>query len=64
MVWGFGGKAPIRQRHGGQGAEPPTLEILRFFAKITKFWGYFDKKIMLLKHSLEIGSANMIKLIA
>ena len=40
--WGFGGKAPSRRRHGGLGAEPPALENFAFFAKITKFYGYFE----------------------
>ena len=31
--WGFGGKAPSRQRHGGVGAEPPALENFAFFCK-------------------------------
>ena len=39
-------------------------KILLFFAKITKFYGYFDKKIMLLKRGLKTGRANMIKLVA
>ena len=47
-----------RRRHGGLGAEPPAPENFASFAKIT--W----LKIMLLKRGLEIGSANMIKLVA
>ena len=49
---------------GVWGRSPQRSKILRFFAKITKFWGYFDRKLMLLKRGLEIGSANMIKLVA
>ena len=63
--WGFWGKAPSRRRHGGLGAEPPALKNFAFFfAKITSFKSYFDKKIMLLKRGLEIGSANKIKRVA
>ena len=60
----LGGGAPSRRRHGGLGRSPKRSKILRFFAKITKFYGYFDRKIMLLKRGLEIGSASMIKLVA
>ena len=42
--WGSGGKALSRRRHEGLEAEPPALKILRVFAKITKFYSYFDKK--------------------
>ena len=61
---GLEAKPPVAGGRGGLVAEPPALENLRFFAKITKLKGCFDKKIMLLKRGLEIGSANMIKLVA
>ena len=63
---GFGGFAPSRRRHGGFGAEPPALENFAFFCKnnLILELQYFDKKIMLLKRGLEIGRANMIKLVA
>ena len=62
--WGFGGKAPSRRRHGFLGAEPPALENFAFFCKNNFILGLFDQKLMLLKRGLEIGSANMIKLVA
>ena len=49
---------------GVWGRSPQRSKILRFLAKITKFRSYFDEKIMFLKRGLEIGSANMIKLVA
>ena len=39
--WGFGGKAPIRQRHGGLGAEPPALGNFAFFCKNKLILGLF-----------------------
>ena len=62
--WGFGGKAPSRQRHKGVGAEPPALENFAFFCKNNFILGLFYLKIMHLKHGLEIGSASKIKLVA
>ena len=62
--WGFRGKAPSRWRHGGLGAETLALENFAFFCKNNLTYGCFDKKIILLKRGLEIGSANMIKLVA
>ena len=53
-----------RRPMGSPAAEPPVLENFAFFAKITKFLGYLDEKIMLLKRGLEIGSTNMIKQVA
>ena len=40
-VWGFGGKAPSRWRHGGLGAEPPALENFAFFCKNNFILGLF-----------------------
>ena len=40
-VWGFGGKAPSRRRHGGLGAEPPALENFAFFCKNNFILGLF-----------------------
>ena len=39
--WGFGGEAPSRRRHGGLGAEPPTLENFAFFSKSNFILGHF-----------------------
>ena len=47
---------------GGLGAEPPVLENFAFFCKNNFILELFDKKIMILKRGLEIGSANKIKL--
>ena len=55
------GGLPSRWRHGGLGAEPLALENFAFFCKNNLTYGCFDKKIILLKRGLEIGSANMIK---
>ena len=57
-------KPPAAGGTGAWGRSPSARKFWAFFAKITKFQGYFDKKIMLLKRGLEIGSANMIKLVA
>ena len=65
LFWGSGGKAPSRWRHGGRQAEPPALENLVFFCKNNFILGLFWlKKKKLLKRGLEIGRANMIKLVA
>ena len=48
----------------GSGGGVPSAQKLVFFCKNNFILGYFDKKIMLLKRGLEIGSANMIKLVA
>ena len=61
---GLGAKPPAARGTGVWGRSPQRSKVLHFFAKITSFQGYFDKKIMLLKRCLEIGSANMIKLVA
>ena len=39
--WGSGGKAPSRWRHGGLGAEPQRLKILRFFFKNNLILGLY-----------------------
>ena len=52
-------------RFGGLGAETPALENFAFFCKNNLTLGVIlIKKTMLLKRGLEIGSANMIKLVA
>ena len=56
-------------RNGGLfwrlGAKPPALENFAFFCKNNFILrAILIKKIMLLKRGLEIGSANMIKLVA
>ena len=74
-VWGRSPQPP--EANGSLGAEPPAAggtgvegrspqrsKILRFFAKKLNFRVILIKKIMLLKRGLEIGSANMIKLVA
>ena len=49
----------------GLGKEPSAFENLAFFfQKQLRFRTILINKIMLLKHGLLIGSANMIKLIA
>ena len=48
---------------GGLRAEPPALKNFAFFCKNNFILGYFDKKMMLLKHGLEIGRANKINLV-
>ena len=48
---------------GGLGAEPPALENFAFFCKNNLILGMFWYKIMLLKRGIEIGSANLIKLL-
>ena len=62
--WGSGGEAPSRRRHGGLGVEAPALENFAFFSKNNLILGLFWLKKKLLKRGLEIGSANMIKLVA
>ena len=59
--WGSGGETPNCQRYGSRGAELQALENFAFFCKNNFILGLFW---MLLKRGLEIGSANMIKLVA
>ena len=61
---GGGMEHPAAGGTGVWGRSPQRSKNLHFFAKITSFLGYFYYKIMLLKRSLEIGSANKIKLVA
>ena len=45
LFWESRGGAPSRRKHGDMGAEPPALKNFPFFfAKITKFYSYFNKK--------------------
>ena len=71
--WGSGGEAPSRRKLGvwGQSPQPPeargsgALQNFAFFCKNNLILGaILIKKIMLLKRGLEIGNANMIKLVA
>ena len=63
--WGFGWQSPQPPEALGSGGLAPALENFAFFCKTNLILGlYFDKKIMLLKCGLEIGSANMTKLVA
>ena len=73
MFWGPGGWSrksvgreqfpePLETRGSG-GRALSTQKILHLFAKITEFWDILIK-LMLLKRVIEIGSANMIKLVA
>ena len=41
---GLGAKPPAVGGTGVWGRSPQRSRSLRFFSKITKFWGYFDKK--------------------
>ena len=61
-VWGRSPKPP--EANGSLGAEPPALENFAFFCKNNHFRAILIKKIMLLKRGLEIGTANIIKLVA
>ena len=60
---GLRAKPPAAGGTGVWGWSPQRLEIA-FFCKNNLILCYFDKKIMLLKRGLEIGNANMIKLVA
>ena len=52
LLWGVWGRSPQR------------LKILHFFKKNKLVLGLYWEKIMLLKHGIEIGSVNLIKLFA
>ena len=59
-VWGLYPQPPEAR---GLGAESPAIEKFVFFCKNNNFRAILIKKIMLLKRGIEIGSANMIKLV-
>ena len=48
----------------GSGSKPPALDNFAFFCKNNLILGLFWSKVILLKRDIEIGSANMIKLVA
>ena len=57
-IWGYGGEAPSRRRHGGLEAEPPALENFAFFCKNILISELFQLKLMFLKRSIETGSVT------
>ena len=60
----MGAKPPAARGLGVWGRSPQRSKIFAFFCKYNLILGLFHYKIILLKRGIEIGSANMIKLVA